>query len=69
MVQNETIKDRRQPDIDVGKEIILLIYDDNVSHSSWFTPTNAVSPTMGAEMKLKNVLKTNFPKNIWRKKC
>ena len=36
MEQNEVVKDAIQPDIGVGKEIILLIYEHNVSQSSWF---------------------------------
>ena len=36
MEQNEAVKDAIQPDIGVGKEIILLICEHNVSQSSWF---------------------------------
>ena len=35
MEQNEAVKDAIQPDIGAGTEIILLIYDHNVSQSSW----------------------------------
>ena len=35
MEQNEAVKDAIQPDIGVGKEIILLIYEHNVSQCSW----------------------------------
>ena len=35
MEQNEAVKDTTQPDIGVGKEIILLIYEHNVSQCSW----------------------------------
>ena len=35
MEQNEAVKDAIQPEIGVGKEIILLIYEHNVSQSSW----------------------------------
>ena len=35
MEQNEAVKDTIQPDIGVGKEIISLIYEHNVSESSW----------------------------------
>ena len=34
MEQNEAVKDAIQPDVGVGKEIILLIYEHNVSQSS-----------------------------------
>ena len=36
MEQNEAVKDTIQPDIGVGKEIILLICEHNVSQSSCF---------------------------------
>ena len=42
MEQNEAVKDTIQPDIGVGKEIILLIYEHNVSQSSclkWPAPS------------------------------
>ena len=35
MEQNEAVKDTIQPDIGVGEEIILLMYEPNVSQSSW----------------------------------
>ena len=34
MEQDEAINETIQPDIGAGKEIILLIYEHNVSHSS-----------------------------------
>ena len=34
MEQNEAVKDTIQPGIGVGKDIILLIYERNVSQSS-----------------------------------
>ena len=36
MEQNEAVRDTIQPDIGVGKDIILLTYEHNVSQSSWF---------------------------------
>ena len=35
MEQNEAVKDAIQPDIGVGKDIILLRYEHNVSQCSW----------------------------------
>ena len=52
MEQNEAIKDTIQPDIGVGKEIV--IYEHNVSHSSWLNQQSLTKNSMQIIAHMRN---------------
>ena len=62
MEQNEAVKDTIQPDIGVGKEIIILIYEHNVSQSSWLDGVKGVSHMVSglAEMSYNYLIKVEI---------
>ena len=62
MEQNEAVKDTIQPDIGVGKEIIILIYEHNVSQSSWLDGVKGVSYMVSglAEMSYNYLIKVEI---------